>query len=287
MLISAPYSLKRSVAIMFEKPQTKSHHDQEVISWDMSSRGSTTSRIITEEPLSIRVQGKPYAVVMRTPGEELNHVAGFCLGEGIVDNMSDITALGFCDGADTNVVTITLTEARRTAVASYMDRRNYVSQTSCGICGKEIVDDLIQHIEPRVSKTIVDGRRAVDIFENLKQYQPIHQQTRASHASMLCHPDYSILSVSEDVGRHNALDKAIGRLFRSERLIDARVLLLSSRTSYELVQKAGRAQIPIVLSVSRPTSLAVSLAKKLGMTLACLGRPQGLLIICGAQRICL
>ena len=96
---------------MFEKPQTESYHDQEVISWDMTSRGSTTSRIITEEPLSIRVQGNPYAVVMRTPGEELNHVAGFCLGEGIVDNMSDITALGFCDGADTNVVTITLTEA--------------------------------------------------------------------------------------------------------------------------------------------------------------------------------
>ena len=270
---------------MFEKPQTESHHDQEVISWDMTSRASTTCRIITEEPLSIRVQGKPYAVVMRTPGEELNHVAGFCLGEGIVDDMSDIAALGFCDGTDTNVVTITLTEARRTAVASYMDRRNYVSQTSCGICGKEIVDDLIQHIEPMADKTVVDGRRAADMLEDLKQHQPMHRETRASHASILCRPDYSILSVSEDVGRHSALDKAIGRLFRAQRLIDARVLFLSSRTSYELVQKAGRAQIPIVFSVSRPTSLAVSLAKRLGMTLACLGRPQGLLIFCGAERI--
>ncbi len=147
------------------------------------------------------------------------------------------------------------------------------------------MDDLIQHIEPMTAETVVDGRRGADMLEDLKQHPPMHQQTRASHASILCRPDYSILSVSEDVGRHSALDKAIGRLFRAQRLIDARVLFLSSRTSYELVQKAGRAQIPIVLSVSRPTSLAVSLAKRLGRTLACLGRPQGLLIFCGAERI--
>jgi FdhD protein len=113
----------------------------------------------------------------------------------------------------------------------------------------------------------------------------MHRQTRASHASLLCHSDFSILSRGEDVGRHNALDKAIGHLFRKNQLNRARVLLLSSRTSYELIQKAGRAHIPIVFSVSRPTSLAVSLAKRLNITLACLGWPRGLLIFCGARRI--
>lgn len=270
---------------MFEKPLTNAYDDPEVVFWDLTTKTPTTCRIIAEEPLSVRVQGKPYAVVMRTPGEELNHVAGFCLGEGLVDNLSDIGALGFCDDVDTNVVTVTLTETRRKKIAPYMDRRNYISQTSCGICGKEIVDDLIQHIEPVTDETVVDGRQASDILEDLKQHQPMHRQTRASHASLLCHPDYSILSKGEDVGRHNALDKAVGQLFRKKRLGEARVLLLSSRTSYELIQKAGRAQIPIVFSVSRPTSLAVSLAKRLGMTLACLGWPQGLLIFCGARRI--
>lgn len=271
---------------MFEKPQVKSSQDREIIAWDMVSPPEpSTFRIISEEPLSIRVQGQPYAVVMRTPGEELNHVAGFCLGEGLVDTPSDINALGFCDGADTNVVTLTLTAARRNQVSEYMDRRNYVSQTSCGICGKEIVDDLIQHIQPVVDQIVVDGRKAADTLEDLRQHQPMHRETHASHASILCQPDYSILSVSEDVGRHNALDKAIGRLFRQKRLDEARVLFLSSRTSYELVQKAGRAKIPIVFSVSRPTSLAVNLAKSLNITLACLGRPQGLMVFCGDQRI--
>ncbi len=251
----------------------------------ISSPEPSTFRIISEEPLSIRVQGQPYAVVMRTPGEELNHVAGFCLGEGLIDTPSDINALGFCDGADTNVVTLTLTATRREQVSEYMDRRNYVSQTSCGICGKEIVDDLIQHIQPVVDETVVNGRKAADTLEDLRQHQPMNQETHASHAAILCQPDYTILSVSEDVGRHNALDKAIGRLFRQQRLDEARVLFLSSRTSYELVQKAGRAKIPIVFSVSRPTSLAVNLAKSLNMTLACLGRPQGLMVFCGEQRI--
>ena len=271
---------------MFTKSQTNASADHEIIAWNMLSPPVPSAfRIISEEPLSIRVQGRPYAVVMRTPGEELNHVAGFCLGEGIVDEPSDITALGFCDGSDTNVVTLTLTEKRRNQVSDYMDRRNYVSQTSCGICGKEIVDDLIQHIQPIDDDTKVDGQKAADTLEDLRQHQPMHRETRASHASILCQPDYSILSISEDVGRHNALDKAIGRLFRQDRLAEAHVLFLSSRTSYELVQKAGRAKIPIVFSVSRPTTLAVSLAKRLNMTLACLGRPQGLMVFCGQQRL--
>jgi len=270
---------------MLEKPLTTAFNDPKVIFWDSAETKTTVCRIIAEEPLSIRVEGKPYAVVMRTPGEELSHVAGFCLGEGLVDDLADIGTLGFCDEIDTNVVTVTLTKSRRRKIAPYMDRRQYISQTSCGICGKEIVDDLIQHIDPMIDDTVVDGRQAADILEDLKSYQPMHRQTRASHASLLCGADYSILSRGEDVGRHNALDKAIGQLFRKNQIDQARVLLLSSRTSYELIQKAGRAQIPIVFSVSRPTSLAVSLARRLNMTLACLGWPQGLLIFCGEQRI--
>jgi len=107
----------------------------------------------------------------------------------------------------------------------------------------------------------------------------------ASHAAALFNSDVDLLAVAEDVGRHNALDKVIGKLFLAERLAEACLLVLSSRSSYELIQKAGRARIPIVLSVSRPTAMAVALAEQLNMTLACLSHGKGLYIFCGAERL--
>ena len=97
--------------------------------------------LISEEPLLIRVEGKPYSVVMRTPGEETFHVAGFCLAEGLVDQPNDIATLGYCDEMDGNVATVTLQPERREKVLSLLDRRGFVSQTSCGICGKELIKD--------------------------------------------------------------------------------------------------------------------------------------------------
>jgi FdhD protein len=113
----------------------------------------------------------------------------------------------------------------------------------------------------------------------------MRKKTRASHAAVLYTPDLDLLSVAEDVGRHNAVDKAIGKLFLEGKLEKALLLILSSRISYELVQKAARARIPIILALSRPTSLAVELASKLNMTLACLAEDSGLYIFCGEHRM--
>ena len=168
---------------------------------------------IGEEPLSIRVQGSPYAVVMRTPGEEKAHVAGFCLGEGIVDNPGDITNIAFCDGEDTNVVTVTLTATRRTQIADHLDRRTYISQTSCGICGKSIVADLVQALSAVADGEPLNGKGALDRLLHLSDYQPLRDKTRAAHGAAIYDHAFNQLSVAEDVGRHNALDKAIGRLF--------------------------------------------------------------------------
>ena len=118
--------------------------EQKIFIWPESSLQSPTQHIITEEPLSIRIQGKPYSVVMRTPGDEIAHVAGFCLGEGIVDSIEDFMTIGFCNDQDTNVVTVTLTENRKEQISGSFDRREYISQTSCGICGKELVNELHQ-----------------------------------------------------------------------------------------------------------------------------------------------
>ncbi len=259
------------------------NHD--VICWDKKAGASLPHKLIREEPLAIRIQGKPYSVVMRTPGDELPHAAGFCLAEGIVDTPDDFASLAFCDGRDTNVITITLNQSRRDKISHLLERPRFISQTSCGLCGKEIVKDLYQKIHPLTDNAKTDIKKALCCLEKLSDHQPLRHKTRSSHAAALYSSDFELLSVAEDVGRHNALDKAVGRLFLDHRLCAASLLILSSRISYELVQKAARARIPIILAISRPTSLAVELASQLNMTLACLAKGCGLYIFCGKHRL--
>lgn len=259
--------------------------EHEVLCWDQKDSTCSKHRLIGEEPLSIRVEGKPYSVVMRTPGDELAHAAGFCLAEGIVSTPDDVNTISCCDGDDSNVVAVTLNASRRDKIVDILDRRGFISQTSCGICGKEIVKDLYQMIRPVSDNTRMNAVLALECLENLSQHQPLRDKTRASHAAALYSSDFKLLSVAEDVGRHNALDKAIGRLFLDRRLDEAVLLTLSSRISYELVQKAARARIQVILAFSRPTSLAVELALELNMTLACLADNTGLYIFCGEHRL--
>jgi len=240
--------------------------------------------LIQEEPLSIRVQGQPYAVVMRTPGDEPAHVAGFCLGEGIVENPEDIGTIASCEGDATNVVTLTVTTFRLTAITAVLERRGFVSQTSCGICGKVLVEDLSQMVKVLPDGPPIDLEKAYDCLETLKEHQVLYQRTRAAHAAAIYSSDFELLSVAEDVGRHNALDKAIGKLFLKRTLQQAGILILSSRISYEMVQKAARAKIPFILAASRPTALGVELADSLNMTLASPGKI-GIYVYCGSRRL--
>jgi len=258
---------------------------REIIVADRGQRRAASMALIAEEPLSIRVQGSPYAVVMRTPGEEKAHVAGFCLGEGIVDAPEEITSLAFCDGQETNVVTVTLTARRREQIADHLDRRTYISQTSCGICGKSIVEDLVQSLTPVAGGAPLDGEGALDCLLHLNDHQPLREKTRAAHGAAIYDGELDLLAAAEDVGRHNALDKAVGRLFLDGRLEQARLLTLSSRISYELVQKAARARIPVILAISRPTALAVTLAEALNITLASLAKGGGLMVYGNPHRL--
>jgi len=262
---------------------TTIHH--QLIHWDTAAKKEKNKNLLGEEPLSVRIQGNPYSVMMRTPGDEISLVAGFCLTEGIIDSAQDYISLAFCDGEDTNVIAVTLKPDRRNKISKILDRRGFISQSSCGLCGKEIIEDLFQIIKPLEDDVRIDSQKALACLENIIQHQPLRKQTRAAHAAVLYSSQLEFLAAAEDVGRHNALDKVIGNALLGGILDQACLLILSSRISYELVQKAARARIPIILAISRPTALAVQLAAKLNITLATLADGPGLYIFCGAQRL--
>jgi FdhD protein len=248
-------------------------------------RTSGQLELIREEPLLIRVEDKPYSVVMRTPGDEVFHAAGFCLGEGIVGSHDDFTTLGYDEAADPNVIDVWLDPSRRDRIQERLERRFFVSQTSCGICGKELIEDLHQILTPMDDTFEVDLDQVLACVDQLSANQQHYETTRGSHAALLFDGQLRNMSFAEDVGRHNALDKAIGKVLVDRTLPDARVLVMSSRLSYELVQKAARARLPILVSESRPTSLAVEMALALNLTLAFPGPDSELVIVCGEQRI--
>jgi FdhD protein len=240
--------------------------------------------LILEEPLSINIQGNNYAVIMRTPGYEKEHATGFCLAEGIIDKPSDIVDIALCDGDDSNVVAVKLTPERTKKISHLLGKRGYISQTGCGLCGREIIDDLKDNLTYLKSTIAITFSQAMSIVDQMKGIQKLRKRCFSSHAVALFNIDLKKIAEAEDVGRHNALDKTIGNLFLKNSLIDASIALLSSRASYEMVQKCARAKIELIISMARPTALAVELGENIGITLASV-RDDGLYVFTEKSRI--
>jgi len=253
--------------------------------WTKNTWRHYDQELIREEPILIRVNTRPYAVIMRTPGEEIFHAAGFCLTEGLVEKKDDFANIGYCDDINANAVDVRLHPDRVKKVSALLERQAFISQTSCGICGKELIEDIRQLVTPMSDQISVSTDQVIKCLDQLVQIQDIYQRTHASHATVIFDSQLEILSAAEDVGRHNALDKAIGKSFMRLQLPKARIAVLSSRISYEMVQKAGRAGIPIVISVSRPTALAVKLGRELGMTIVSRAKGSDLRVYCGDARL--
>jgi FdhD protein len=243
-----------------------------------------TEELVLEEPLSMRIEGEPYAVVMRTPGDEINHAAGFFLSEGLVNHRDDFSTIGYCTEEGVNVVTATLKPDQKRRVRDLLKRRGFVSQTSCGICGKELLKDIFQIARPVARHLKISVTDVGLCFDKLADQQSLYKKTRGAHAAMILDAGLNPLSFAEDVGRHNALDKAIGRVFMETRLHESSLAVMSSRISYELVQKTARAGLEMIVALSRPTTLAVELASRLNMSLACLGKDNAVMIFCGGDR---
>ncbi len=248
--------------------------------------------LVAEEPLEIRVDGEAVAVTMRTPGDDFDLVAGFALSEALIASPGQLAGLRYCagataDGVNTyNVVDVVL--ADDAARPSPSVSRNFYTTSSCGVCGKASIDavrvassfDLISD-----DVAVAPGLLAV-LPERLRAAQKVFDSTGGLHAAGLFDAAGELLALREDVGRHNAVDKVVGWAVRENRLpLSGTVLMVSGRASFELVQKAYMAGIPILAAVSAPSTLAVEFADSVGMTLIGFLRGASMNVYAGAGRV--
>jgi FdhD protein len=234
-----------------------------------------------EAPVSVEICGIGYAVMMATPGDLHDYAVGFALNEGLVEGCGQITGIDVHEVTGGWIVRITLPMDRAERVFERARRR--VSESSCGLCGMDNIDEVLRPLPPVTARISTDGTAIARALAGLRDHQPLGRATGAAHAAAFCTPDGTILHAREDVGRHNALDKLIGALARKGMDIAGGFILLSARCSYELVEKTVRAGCPMLVTISAPTSLAAERAKAAGLTLVSLARADSALILCDPQ----
>ena len=257
-------------------------------------RSVVSDTVAAEVPLELRVEGKPFAVIMRTPGDDRALAAGFLLSERIIRHQDDIALIEHCtdplvahDDDRRNVVSVTLEpEAAVRAAALLTGRRDVMSTSACGVCGRATLASLQLGLSRIDGHARMSSSVLADLPTRLRVRQPLFDSTGGLHAAGVFDLVGEPLVVAEDVGRHNAVDKVVGACLLLDQMpLASTVLCVSGRTSFEIVQKAWCAGIPIVASVSAPSSLAVSLATDAGITLVGFVRDDGLNIYSGAFRI--
>jgi FdhD protein len=251
--------------------------------------------LVAEEPLEIRLNGKPLAITMRTPGDDFALAAGFLVSEGVIGAAAEVRNIVYCagatdDGANTyNVVDVQL--APGVPVPDITLERNVYTTSSCGLCGKASLDAVRTTTRFPIADTPpvrVEPALLARLPDRLRAAQRVFDRTGGLHAAALFSEEGELLDIREDVGRHNAVDKLVGRALQEGRLPLSRVILLvSGRASFELAQKAVMAGIPFLAAVSAPSSLAVDLAAETGLTLVGFLRGANMNVYAGDERIAL
>jgi FdhD protein len=262
-----------------------------VISVRGGHRSERPDVVASEEPMEIRAHGpgqEPVrvAVTMRTPGGDFELAAGFLFTEGLI-GLDDVRQVAYCDDVDTedqryNVITVALAERFDE------DRlhRNFFATSSCGVCGKAALEDVEVRCAPIPAGFRVSADAIVELPERLRSAQRVFDRTGGLHAAGLFTGDGGVVTVREDVGRHNAVDKAIGEQLLAGTLpLADRIMQVSGRVSFEIVQKAAVAGIPVLSAVGAPSSLAVDAAERLGVTVVGFVRDGGCNVYSGAERI--
>lgn len=254
-----------------------------------SARDGRADLLATEEPLGIRIGGQALTLTMRTPGDDLDLAAGFLVSEGIVEQAGDIEQIRICPGDcghpdhEGNVADVTLRPGRPGPAGP---ARSFLMTSACGVCGRSGIDDLIAafRYDLTADRVTVTPEVLAGLPGALRAAQQVFSRTGGLHAAGLFTPDGTLLAVREDVGRHNAVDKVVGRALLDGVLpATDRLLVVSGRVSFEIVQKAVAAGVAGIVAVSAPSSLAVDLAREHDLLLAGMVRDGHLNVYAGEQ----
>ncbi|GIW41333.1 MAG: sulfurtransferase FdhD [Candidatus Binatia bacterium] len=254
-----------------------------VVSWELGGRAcERTDELAREEPLEVRVDGQPVSVTMRTPGEDAELALGFLLSEGLLrdrEQVRDVVVDPAC-----NVVDVSLRPGVEVDLARLT--RHVFASSSCGLCGKATIEAVHGNFPPLEPGFSVAAHAILRLAESLGRSQPLFARTGGLHAAAVGDDRGELLAVREDVGRHNAVDKILGWAFRAGRWpLDRHVLFVSGRASFEILQKALSARIPVVAAVSAPSSLATSFALASRQALVGFVRPPRMNVYSCPERI--
>ncbi|MFF4602547.1 formate dehydrogenase accessory sulfurtransferase FdhD [Streptomyces sp. NPDC001339] len=255
--------------------------------------------LVAEEPLEIRLNGKPLAITMRTPGDDFALAAGFLVSEGVLGAADELRNILYCAGATEDGVNtynvVDVKTAPGVVIPDITLERNVYTTSSCGLCGKASLDavrattrwPLTTAASPDTPVRLTPATLAA-LPDRLRAAQRVFERTGGLHAAALFTADGELLDIREDVGRHNAVDKIVGRALQQGLLpLSSAVLMVSGRASFELAQKAVMAGIPVLAAVSAPSSLAVDLAQETGLTLVGFLRGTSMNVYAGEHRIAL
>jgi FdhD protein len=250
---------------------------------------SRDEELAVEEPLEIRVSGEALAITMRTPGHDRELALGWLLAEGVIVLKGDVSGIAHCGRPDDegygNTLEVTPAPGARLELDAIVPRGT-LSSAACGVCGRRSIDDLLARVGPldddtRFSRDIIQHATA-----KLASQQPVFARTGGLHAALALDRAGNVLVAREDVGRHNAVDKVVGRLLLDDGLeTTGRILVVSGRTSFEIVQKAVAARFAAVVSVSAPSSLAVETAARAEILLVGFSRDDRFTVYAGRQRL--
>jgi len=235
-----------------------------------------TRVLANEVPVALEFDGQPYAVMMLTPADLEDFAVGFALSERIIANPLEIARIDIRYGARGIGMDVRLEREHSARLAER--RRSLAGQSGCGICGLTTIEEALPELPPLTGAPGISEAALFRALAALPDRQVLNRQTGAVHAASFCAADGDILAVREDVGRHNAFDKVIGHMARQAIEPDAGFALLTSRCSYELVQKAVLARISVLVTISAPTELAVTMAKGANLTLVALARSDSVLV---------
>jgi FdhD protein len=249
---------------------------------------SFEDHLAVEEPLEIRIHDEPVAITMRTPGDDFALAAGFLFSEGLLHSPKEIGSLRYCDNTQhpelKNVVNFTYASGHKPDLARL--RRSFYTSSSCGICGKASIEQIKTHAKPITSKLKVRLDLIYGLGHSLRKAQTIFEKTGGLHAAGIFDEHGTLHVLHEDVGRHNAVDKSVGHMLLQDRApLDHHILMVSGRASFEIIQKAVMARMPLVCAISAPSSLAVETAREFGVTLVGFLREDDFNVYTHAERI--